>query len=153
MRPTTPTRVPAVLDRLLSLVAGDAVFAGVAQYDGAPVDGPDAADVIVFAPSTPDQAGIEVTYTREPGLGNAYVERVEVLTTISCWSGDEDMKAQRDRVMVLYGALQRLLGDNQSVDGVWDDVALGERAEWFLVPSSSGVTVAVGFYLVAASVV
>lgn len=157
MRPTTATRAPAAVDKLLALTRAAGAFEGVQIEDGSPLAMPETPDVVVFGASTADQPGVQVTYTRETGLGRvAYVEQVEVLTTISCWSGDDAadlMKRQRDRVLTLFGALQSLLAANQTVPDVWDGVELGDRAEWYMVPNEDGVTVAVGFFLVSRSVV
>lgn len=157
MRPTTPTRVPAALDRLLELIAADEVLKSAELFDAAPTKQPESDDVVVIAPSSGEQPGVEVEYVAQPGLGQmVYEEVATIAATISCISGDEEdgsMKGRRDRVVALYGALQAVLAAHQVEDGCWDAIGLGTAAEWYQVGDEAGVTVAVGFYIVTRSLV
>lgn len=157
MRPTTPTRVPAALDRLLQLIGADDVLKDAELCDGAPIKQPETDDVIVIAPSSGEQPGVDVEYVAQPGLGRlAYEEVATIAATISCITGDDEdgsVKGRRDRVVVLFGALQQLLDAHQVEAGCWDSIGLGTAAEWYQVSDEEGVTVAVGFYIVTRSIV
>lgn len=157
MRPTKPTRVPAALDKLLALLEADEAFAEVEVIDGAPLKDPDVDDVLVIAPSSAQMAAVEVQYVAQPGLGrNAYEEVASIAATISSWSGDDEeaaVKPRRDRCTALLGALAALLGAHQVEADCWDAIGLGETAEWYQIRDEKGTTAAVGFYIVARSVI
>ena len=155
MRPHLPTRVPSVIDGLIALIGVHATFDGVQVVDG-PVRsmGELEDDSVVIAPATPDNPGTTVAYEAEPGLGRkAYVEIVEVSVVLTSFSGEENMKARRDRVTVLLGGLQDVLTQNQVREDAWDSIAMGPEAAWHQVQSEDGATCALGLTVVTRSVI
>lgn len=149
MKPGIPTRVPAQIDKLLELF--DAQLVDVKLYDGAPLQSPDEPDVLVVAPSTTDQSGVEVEYVEQPGLGARYVEQSTIVCVVSSWSGDEDMRAARNRVHEIVGHIRAVLDANQVVEDCWDAVGFATAADWYLIPTETGSTAAFGFAIVCRS--
>lgn len=154
MRPTLTTRAPAVVDGLLELLRAAPVFEWVQVLDGPALSMADVErDSIAVAPGTEDQAGVMCTYDQQPGLGNAYVEQVEVVVALASHRGDVDMKASRDRVSELLAGLQEVLRANRTRAGAWDQIGFGPEVVWHPVQSTAGATCAVGITVVARSVI
>lgn len=153
MQPPVSTRVPKVLDALLALLRANATLtaAGVSVVDGS--FGELENDMVYVGPGSEDQSGVTVAHQQQPGLGNSYVESIEVLLSISSYSGDVDMKPRRDRVAELVAAVQDVVRTNRQRDGAWDDAMFGPDSEWTQVQNNDGAVCAVGFTVVLRSVV
>lgn len=151
MRPGTTTRVPVVLAALVDLIdQGTAAYVPVLLGE-APVDIPDT--VVMVAPAAPDYPGVTATTRRDPSLGNADVERVEVAIVLRSYSGDDDMAARVAECGRLVAAVQQLVAANPRRDGVWDRLEPGGEAAWHPVFTDQGANCFVGFSVVATALV
>lgn len=157
MTPHLTTRVPQVIDGLLSILGSrDLIHNENVQVLDGPALNLDMIqkDSICVAPGTIDQPGVLVTYAEQTSFGRtAYVEQVEVTIALASQSGNVAMKPRRDRVTALLGELQAGLTDNQVRVGAWDSITLGPEAVWHPVLSPQGATCAVGVTVVAKSII
>lgn len=157
MIPQITSRASLVIDGILALVAEDPGNTG--DLDGVQIiDGPETAedlldDVIQVAPGDPERPGAITERIPQPSLGrHSYIERTEVTMIVSCYSGDTNMKARRDRATALFNAVKRRVDANRVRAGAWENLYLGPQEAWHPVQASNGATVAVGFTLIAESV-
>jgi hypothetical protein len=150
MKPQLPSRLPAVIDALLALLAAAEPLAGVQILDGPPLRMADLEDdTIAVAPGFEFQPGAVSTFESQNALGRAsYVERIEVGMTAASYSGEVNLKARRDRVAALLAAVKAVIDANQVRAGAWDGAELGPTIEWYPKQEESGTTVEVGFTLV-----
>lgn len=105
--------VPATLDALVALF-------GLRLSGTQIVDGPPTVDVagdVVAVGITPDEA-TDVQSTEEiAGLG-AVEESFDVLCVARSWSGNDGVKAQRDRTYLLLAAVKAAVAGDESLGGV-----------------------------------
>lgn len=160
MKPQLGSRTGLVLDRIVALLREVPVapaedpFAAVQIIDGPAIsEGAVQEDVIQVGPGDPGEPAVVVTRTPQPGLGRqAYRESGEVTMLISCFKGDTDMKAARDRAVEVFDAVKQRM-DDHLVDDAWDSLRLGDGEVWYQVQDENGCTVYVGFTLIADSIV
>lgn len=150
MKPQLPSRVPAVIDGLLALLAASEALEGVQVFDGPPLKLSDIEDdAIAVAPGSEAQPGVTSVIEKQPNLGRAvYAERVEVGMTLASYRGGVDLKKRRDRAAELLAAIKTAIDDNQVRDGAWDGAELGPNLEWYPNQNKDGCTVEIGFSLV-----
>jgi hypothetical protein len=150
VKPQLPSRVPAVIDGLLELLAASVALDGVQVLDGPPLRLSDIEDdAIAVAPGSEAQPGVTSVIENQPGLGpNAYLERIEVGMTLASYSGVVNLKARRDRAAALLAAIKAAVDANQVREDAWDAAGLGPNLEWYPNQDESGCTVEIGFSLV-----
>lgn len=154
MKPPLPSRVPLVAAKLIEL-AKEQLPAGVEVIDG-PNAGDDstlANDVMMIGHGTDTEPGFTSTFGQLPGLGGGYVEEISVVCFISCYSGDEDMKARRERAGELLALVMEALDENVTVDDTWDHARLGDQMVWYPLHNGEGTSCAVGFTIVTKSAI
>ncbi|MEV7907700.1 hypothetical protein [Streptomyces anulatus] len=108
---TTPSRVPAVLDRLVATFT-TALPASVAVHDGPTVTADPLQDVVCVGWDGDDDGdGQAVEWTQEwAGLGAGRKdESIDVTCVLICWDGDADVRATRARAYELFATLEAAL--------------------------------------------
>lgn len=161
MKPQLGSRTGAVIDGIVALLQevpdppAENPFELVQIIDGPAVsEGAVEEDVIQVAPGDPGEPAAIVERIPQPGLGRqSYLERTEVTMLISCFKGDTDMKAARDRATEVFDAVKTRVDDSLTVGGLWDTLRLGEAEVWHQVQDENGCTVYVGYTLVAEALV
>ncbi len=104
--------VPVALDALVSLFT--ARLPGTQIVDGPPtVDV--AGDVVAVGVTPQDPADVQSTEDIA-GLG-AVQEAFDVLCMARSWSGDDGVKAQRDRTYLLLAAVKTAVAEDESLSG------------------------------------
>lgn len=161
MKPQISSRVPAVLDGLITLIKADDPDPGQATalddvqiLDGPPVNTTAYEhDVVVVAPSDTGEPGVYVNRIPQASLGRAtYLEEVEVTMLISCFGGDTTMKTRRDRATEIFNAVKRRVDANQVNAGAWDRLRLGPQEIWDQAQAETGAIVWIGFTIIATAV-
>lgn len=147
MQADLPTRVPAVVDALVTRAR--TLYGDTAMV----LDGPRTAedlpeDVVVIG--QPNTGGESVTndVERAEGLGHRYVETFEVYCVASSVGGDTDMKARRDRCLELVQLLEQGLKQDRGLGGVCDLVGLGPSMNWAQAQTPDGSVCEVAFSVV-----
>jgi hypothetical protein len=161
MKPQLGSRTGVVVDRILTILRAVPAdpdpnpFEKVEILDGPSIsEGAYEQDVIQVGPGDPGEPAVVVQRRPEPGLGRqAYRESTEVTMLISCFNGDTNVKAVRDRAIEVFDAIKQRLDAHLVEPGAWDSLRLGEGEVWFQVQDENGCTVWVGFTLVAESIV
>lgn len=108
---TLSSRVPAVLDRLVTVFTG-VLPADVLVHDGPALTADPAQDVVCVGWDGDDDGdGQAVEWTQEwSGLGaGRKAETIEVTCVLICWDGDDDLAATRTRAYQLFAALEAAL--------------------------------------------
>ncbi len=151
MIPGTPTRASVAIDKWLELLDA-AGLSGVEILDGdQPLDRTD--DAIMVAPADPDTPGVFCTYGRDPSLGRAEVEQIEIAIVCRSYSGDPDMAPRRARCAEMLAAIQTIIVEHQREDGVWDKCEQGPNAVWHPVYTDAGVNCFVGLSVVCTALI
>lgn len=136
------TSVPAAVDGLLSVLRGSSTFARVKVEDGPWVTRPTDPDVAVIG-WLPDD-GPTVDWS-DPIAGlDSDAETYDVQGLMSCWNGDGDIKAARDRADGLIEAFRGLLRDDPTLDGAVSRARLATGA-MTQYQTSGGCEVAINF--------
>lgn len=104
--------VPVVLDALVALFG--ARLAGTQVVDG-PVTASIAGDVVAVGVTPEDSTDVQSTEDIA-GLG-AVQESFDVLCVARSWSGNDGVKAQRDRTYLLLAAVKAAVAADESLGG------------------------------------
>ena len=128
------TAVPATLDALVSLVAGDAGFIGVRVFDGPWITRPSEPDVVVVGWSPDEQP--PVVFAENPELGSSAAS-FTVRGLVSSWTGDDNMPAVRNRADQLLETLRVGLRADPSLGQVVTSASL-EAGKFIPLRSEQG---------------
>lgn len=147
MQAGTSSRVNAVLDALHALLPPllpneFEVLEGEAPQS--PAD-----EAVSIAPSDPDTPGVVVRRGKDPGLGNAFVEEVEVAIVARSYTGDNDMKSRRERCQLVVAAVEELIRQHTKHEPAWDLIQMGNEMSWHPVYTEQGSNCFVGLSIVA----
>lgn len=134
-----PTRIPEVVDRLIKLHK-DAT--GLQVTDGAHI-GEIADHAICVGFVLGNQAGYDARTERTGGMSRRVTEDFTVRCFLSLASGSTDMKGLRDQAGAYLGQISEAIQTHNVVDGVWDSVRFGDRAEWLPVQTPQGAVCSV----------
>lgn len=136
-----PTRVPAVVDTIVSLLRGALPTWEV--YDGPPVGSDWPWDFVIVGYGEEDSASS--TLTESDGLGDRLVEVFEVNCLASTLSGDAGMAARRAACGALLAAVDEALKANSDLGGACDRVTLGPSLRWAQGQGPDGASCEVAF--------
>jgi hypothetical protein len=105
--------IPAALDGLITLCRAQAVPGGaldkVIVFDGPPLGDP-SDQLMLFLGDTPEDEQSVTGQQQFAQLGgSARDERISIYCTAVARSGDTDMRAERQRVFAILGAVENLL--------------------------------------------
>lgn len=149
-----PTRVPAVVDALVTLLTEAFEDDGVAVIDGPPLDVRNlpADDVLVIGATGPDGLAVDNNLTKQQGLGPPrYLEVFEVFCIFSTVRGDTNMSDRRARCLWAMAKVQSVLEQSAGLGGVADQVTLGTAMSWGQEQHEDGATVDVMFPIAGAA--
>lgn len=129
--------IPAAIDALVTAVKASATFTGVKVFDGPRVTTEDLVnkDRLYIGDSVDDEPAVDGEEFSPHADMISRDEAYSIVVTAEAWSGDQDMKARRDRAFALKNGVETILrptvpgGPEPTLGGVvmWAEVAGGVK--------------------------